>query len=205
MTPESAEEYTQSLGQIAAGTWRQIAWAEKEGVPQALGMTIQEWVQERLGGYVRLSVEERHGAVRELEADGLSQRKIAGVLGVAPKTVRKDQAEDKSPPDADKTPTETANENGSGGKSSQERIAALPDDLADRVQGNGMLIDEAEAVVDERAAHVSSYIHKVRSALDLLIPMVGHPIPRDLSSALSKEELKALRAFLKATKEVLNV
>jgi hypothetical protein len=33
MSREAAEEYTQSLGQIGSGFWRQIVWADKEGVP----------------------------------------------------------------------------------------------------------------------------------------------------------------------------
>lgn len=92
MKPEYAEEYTQSLGQIVAGGWRQIALGEKLGIPKALGLSTQEWVEQRLGGYVRLSVEERHGAVRELKGEGLPNTKIAEVLGVDETTVRRDSA-----------------------------------------------------------------------------------------------------------------
>lgn len=90
MKPEHAEEYTQALGQIVAGGWRQIALGERLGVPRALGLTTRQWVEQRLGGYVRLSVEERHGAVKELKGEGLPNRKIAEVLGVDEKTVRND-------------------------------------------------------------------------------------------------------------------
>lgn len=97
MTPEDAEEYTQSLGQIVAGSWRQIAWAQRQGIPGALGMTTEQWVQERLGGYVRLAIPERREAVRELTAPladgggGLSTREAAAVLGVRNGTVWNDQ------------------------------------------------------------------------------------------------------------------
>lgn len=96
MTPEDAEEFTQSLGQIMGGSWRQIAWAQRQGIPAALGMSTAEWVQERLGGYVRLSIPERQEAVRELltpaEAggNGFSTREAAGVLGVDHATVVRD-------------------------------------------------------------------------------------------------------------------
>jgi transcriptional regulator with XRE-family HTH domain len=90
MKAEHAEEYTQSLGQIVAGGWRQIALGEQLGVPKALGLSTKEWVENRLGGYVRLSVEERHGAVKELTDEGLSTRRIAAVTGVSHETVAKD-------------------------------------------------------------------------------------------------------------------
>lgn len=106
MTPEDAEEYTQSLGQIVAGSWRQIAWAQRQRIPAALGMSTEEWVQQRLGGYVRLSIPERREAVRELLApveeggNGLSTRQAAGVLGVSQRTIVDDHhpEQNHSPP-----------------------------------------------------------------------------------------------------------
>jgi hypothetical protein len=62
---EDAEEFTQSLGQIVGGSWRQIALAKRLGVPQALGLSVDEWVNKRLGGYVRMTVEDRRRAVEE--------------------------------------------------------------------------------------------------------------------------------------------
>jgi hypothetical protein len=66
MNKQDAEEYTQSLGQIVAGSWRQIAWAQKQGIPGLLGLATEEWAKQRLGGYIRLSIEERREAVLEL-------------------------------------------------------------------------------------------------------------------------------------------
>ena len=54
MERDDAEEYTQALGQIVVGSWRQIALAQRLGVPNALGMSLETWVNERLGGYIRL-------------------------------------------------------------------------------------------------------------------------------------------------------
>lgn len=90
MRPEDAEEYTQALGQVVAGGYRMIAVAQRIGVPKALGLSTEDWVRQRLGGYVKYSVEERKTIVGELAADGLSQREIAAVVGVSPMTVHRD-------------------------------------------------------------------------------------------------------------------
>jgi N6-adenosine-specific RNA methylase IME4 len=98
-----AEEYTEALGQVVAGGWRQVALGRKLGVPDALGISTSEWVEGRLGGYVRLSIEERRTAVEELTAPeangghGLSQRQAAEVLGVDQATVNRDRDANASP------------------------------------------------------------------------------------------------------------
>jgi hypothetical protein len=47
---------------------------------------------QRLGGYIRLSIEERREAVAELtEGEGLSNREAAEVLGIGEATVRRDK------------------------------------------------------------------------------------------------------------------
>jgi hypothetical protein len=85
MKPEDAEEYTQSLGQVVAGGWRQIALGQRLGVPKALGLTVEQWVQGRLGGYVKLAVTERRPAVAALTTEGLSQRQVAACSGLTRK------------------------------------------------------------------------------------------------------------------------
>lgn len=85
-----AEEYTQALGQVVAGGYRQIVLGKRLGVPQALGLTLEAWVQTRLGGYVRLSIPERREVVAELSAEGMSTREIGEVLGVSKDTARRD-------------------------------------------------------------------------------------------------------------------
>lgn len=90
ITQEDAEEYTQALGQNLGGSYRQILLGKKLGVPQALGLTVEEWVTQRLGGYVRLTVEDRRAASMELTSEGLSQREAAEVLGVSPMTIGRD-------------------------------------------------------------------------------------------------------------------
>jgi N6-adenosine-specific RNA methylase IME4 len=90
MTTDDAEEYTESLGLIGAGMWRQIALAKRLGVPDALGLTTEEWVTQRLGGYIRLSVDDRREAVRNLTADGHSTREAGEILGVSHDTIHRD-------------------------------------------------------------------------------------------------------------------
>lgn len=93
ISQQNAEEFTQSLGQIVAGSWRQIALAKRLGVPQALGLDLDEWVKQRLGGYVRLSVSERREAIAELSAQGESARDIARITGAGRGTVLRDLRE----------------------------------------------------------------------------------------------------------------
>jgi predicted transcriptional regulator len=54
------------------------------------------WSVARLGGYVRLSIEERREAVKELTDEGISQREVAEVLGVTQPTVQADLKSDKN-------------------------------------------------------------------------------------------------------------
>jgi len=92
VTPDDAEEYTQALGQVFSGGWRQIHLGQRLGVPKALGLSVQDWVTQRLGGYVQLGIPDRRQAVIELVAEGLPNTQIAAVLGVNEKTVRRDHA-----------------------------------------------------------------------------------------------------------------
>jgi N6-adenosine-specific RNA methylase IME4 len=89
---EDAEEYTQALGQVVAGGWRQVALGERLGVPKALGLSTREWVEARLGGYVRQGITERREVVPELIADGFTQRQAADILGVHEAQISRDLA-----------------------------------------------------------------------------------------------------------------
>lgn len=92
ISPEDAEEFTQTVALVVAGNWRQIALANRMGVPQALGLTTEQWVHTHLGGYVKMASAERFVAAAMLKAEGRSQREIASALGVDEKTVRRDAA-----------------------------------------------------------------------------------------------------------------
>ncbi len=95
-TAEQAEEYTQSLGQILGGGWRQVEWAQRAGIPEALGLTTREWVEKRLSGYVKLNKADRRKALAEPELKALSSRQAADVLGVDQKTIVNDRSEENS-------------------------------------------------------------------------------------------------------------
>lgn len=90
MSADDAEEYTRTLGQIVAGSWRQIALAKRLGVPKALGLSTEQWVNDRLGGYIKMSVAERREAVRNLTDEGHSAREAAEILGVSHDTAARD-------------------------------------------------------------------------------------------------------------------
>lgn len=86
MDPLDAEEFSLSLAQIGAGWWRQIAWAFRQEVPEALGMSRRGWA-EKYHGYMRMPIEDRREAVAELAAEGMSTREIADALGVSQTTI----------------------------------------------------------------------------------------------------------------------
>lgn len=96
ISAEEAEELTAGLGQIHAGGWRVTASLIRLGVPKALGLSNEDWVAQRLGGTVRLAVEERREAAKELEAEKMTQEEIAATLGVSQQTVSNDLAATKN-------------------------------------------------------------------------------------------------------------
>jgi hypothetical protein len=106
-----AREFTESIGQIVTGSYRQVALGIKLGVPKALGLSREEWVHQV--GPVRLPALERKQAVAELTAPeedgglGLSQRAAADVLGVGHQTVRRDGSNE--PPLAREQPASVLN------------------------------------------------------------------------------------------------
>lgn len=87
MDSGDAEDFTLALGQIGTGFWKQIALAQRLGVPKALGLTTEQWVNGRLGGYIKHSLAERHEAVKDLTAEGRSTREIGEILGISHQTV----------------------------------------------------------------------------------------------------------------------
>jgi predicted transcriptional regulator len=53
-------------------------------------MSAQDWNTKYQGGYVRMEIEKRREVVRELSAEGMTQRQIGDVLGVSHTTVSDD-------------------------------------------------------------------------------------------------------------------
>ena len=181
------------------GGWRQIALGDRLGVPATLGMSTREWVEERLGGYVRLSLLERREAVLELTEEGMTQRQISDVLGVGKGTVSREQRAPNGAADDEELSieAEVVEAPAPNGATRKQRLADLPDDLAARV-GDGMDLGEAEAVAVEREKRIGAWVADVRRALEVLGRMAGSPVPSEVRQALSAAERKQLRAALSA-------
>lgn len=123
MNPDDAEEFTDALGQIVVGAVRLADWAPKVGIPEALGMTHQEWAQRRLTGRVRLSKDERRQVV-DANPD-LSTRQLAEALGVDNKTIQNDRHRH-DPPVENSTPASVPPvENSTPGGDAQDYVDAM--------------------------------------------------------------------------------
>lgn len=90
MNREHAHEFTEALGQVLGGAVRLAEWAPEVGIPEALGLTPQEWAERRLAGAVKLSIPERRAVAPALIERGLTQREAAEVLGVGLGTINRD-------------------------------------------------------------------------------------------------------------------
>lgn len=124
MNRGDAEEYTEALGQVFSGGYRLIFHAERQGIPAALEMSTREWVEQKLGGYVRLSIEERREAAKELtEGEGLSNVKAAEILGVSKDTVRRDRDSANAQPELPEE-IEPSQENGANAQPKSAHVAA---------------------------------------------------------------------------------
>lgn len=96
MNRSEAEAFSSGIGMVVGGSYMLILHAKQQGVPEALGMTLPEWVNAYLGGYTKMAIKARKEVVKELIGEGMSQRQIAEVVGVDEKTVRNDASAEKS-------------------------------------------------------------------------------------------------------------
>jgi hypothetical protein len=115
--------------------------AKRLGVPQALGLSLEDWVTTRLGGYVKLSIADRREAVRNLTDEGHSTRDIGGILGVDHSTVVRDGANapgSAHQPRDHKRPGDRDGANAPGGREAHE--------LAERQENGTFLICNALAM-----------------------------------------------------------
>jgi transposase-like protein len=158
LSASDAEEYTQGLSQIGAGWWRQIALGFRLGVPEALGLEPREWVEERLGGYMRQSIPERQEAVKELAAEGHTQSEIADTLGVTQQTISRDLHADDQPDtqmsSPEPEPDETAQADDADDQPDTQMSSPEPESQDDQVEAetNGAVEEFLNSDVDLNAA-----------------------------------------------------
>jgi hypothetical protein len=126
MNREEAEEYTQGLEQSLSGGWRLFAWAQRNGIPKAMGLSIEEWIK-RVGGNVKMQPIERLEAITELKANGHTNREIAKVLGVDHQTVNNDLRGENSPPRTEKAGKNNNELNDSGENSPLDDDDEIPE------------------------------------------------------------------------------
>lgn len=142
ISQDEAEELTVGLGQIHAGGWRMTASLIRLGVPKALGLSNEDWVKDRLGGTVRLAIDERREAVEELTAEGMSQREIAAAIGVSQPTVNSDLRDPNLSPEPETLSSESvSDQNVSPDEPDEDTLAET-------------LIDD-ELITEERAQRIA--------------------------------------------------
>src|SRR5690606_37841739 len=150
--------------------WRQIAWGAKNGVHEALGLSLEEWREKRLGGLVLKSIPERREAVAELVwEEGFSRREVAAILGVDEKTVRNDlRADSSAPPVKDaQVATLVGAEN-----SAPEHDVLTPETSMPAGQDHA---DTILADIDQRVAEQAEAVQDTKPQLTLVEP---EPAPR---------------------------
>ena len=89
MKRESAEEFTDALGQVFSGAVRLAEVASDIGIPKALGLTPEQWAQRRLAGRLQLEREERQKVVAANPTK--SSRQLSEALGVSHQTIVNDR------------------------------------------------------------------------------------------------------------------
>jgi hypothetical protein len=90
LSEDAAEEFTEALGQIFAGSLRLTEWGQDNGIPAALGLSDAEWLKRKLGEQVRLSIPERRQVAMKLRSLGFTYKQIADAVGASPATAWRD-------------------------------------------------------------------------------------------------------------------
>ena len=97
-------------------------------------MSLDQWVSERLGGYIKLSIDERREAVKELVAEGRNNVEVGDILGSDGRTVRRDLS-------ANAEPQEPASNKTNGLTSPNSTNAEPPETDDDIVSGRELSPD----------------------------------------------------------------
>lgn len=140
LTKEDAEQLTQGAAKVFGGQYQQLAVLRSRGVHKLLGFDdFSEYVHERIGGYVRMSIEERRLAAKALAEEGHSTREIGEILGAGHATVARDLAVSNETVDVE-SPALEANEHDASVSDETEAAPAEPEAAnakADHISANG--------------------------------------------------------------------
>jgi hypothetical protein len=99
-------------------------------VAKALGLSVEDWVNKRLGGYVRMSAAERLQVIEELKAEGLNNVAIGQVIGVDESQIRRDVSAKAEPSNKNPEPISAMSDASSANAEPIATIAALAADEA---------------------------------------------------------------------------
>jgi hypothetical protein len=105
-----------------AGEYYRPIFSSGRDIPKALGLSVDEWVKDRLGGYVKMSVAEGTGIALELKAEGYSNVAAAEILGVDEKMIRNYTSENSD------VENKNSNKNNRGHETASENSEPAPID-----------------------------------------------------------------------------
>lgn len=77
---DEAREFSEAQAQIGEGWARTIAWAFRQRIPEAEGLSRREWRQ-KYYGHMRVPIAALENVARDLYKDGYSQREISDATG----------------------------------------------------------------------------------------------------------------------------
>lgn len=183
MKTDDAEEYTQALSLVASGAWRQVALGIRMGVPRALGLSREEW-GERLGGYVRLSVEERQAAVAELQAEGMNNSEIADSLGVDETTVRRDLTSANAEPDPSSEPD--ADVDSANAEDRYPELASVPPEHRETIAAELDAMPDEERPAARASLETADVVYSTNAREAILSALPLPRVPRDLHNQAAK-------------------
>lgn len=151
---DEAREYSESLSLITEGWMRQYLWAIRNRVPEALGMTRDEWTV-KYHRPPKLSVPDRRNKVAGLLDEGLNNSEIADALGVDEGTVRNDRKSENSEPHQG----EHAQEDEDASENSEPHQGKLPDDSEIEAPINWRAPFPDDAIIDSAFRYYRTLQH----------------------------------------------
>lgn len=201
VTPEDAREWLASLQQVGEGWWRGVGLAVRMGAPQALGMDRREFAAQI--GHRLIDPRE---AIIELHREGMSQRAIADILGVAhDQTVNRVLAEEglveMRPALAQRTsPDETAHLERSSIDSTANEVDEEKERLEQQIQD---LEDQVAESKGEARRKTKALRDEVKQLNDQLRRTMREAEEREREAQSDQDKLRAYEEEQAQTEEML--